>query len=160
MENFNYFISARALHIIGVVLWIGGVAFVTTILIPSIKTLKDEDNRLALFETLEGKFATQARIVTLFTGFSGFFMIFYMNVWERYQHIQFWWMHLMTAIWVIFTVVLFILEPLILHRWFRKKAIQNSDLAFLWLHRMHKVLLTLSIIAIAGAIFGSHGFQF
>ena len=96
MENFVYFGLARAFHVLGVVLWIGGVAFVTTTLIPSLRKMPDSDKRLALFEQLEGKFAFQARIVTLMTGLTGFYMLDYMQAWERYQQIQFWWIHLMT----------------------------------------------------------------
>ena len=105
MEDFVYFGLARAFHVLGVVLWIGGVAFVTTTLIPSLRKMSDSDKRLALFEQLEGKFAFQARIVTLITGLTGFYMLDYMQAWERYQQIQFWWIHLMTIIWLIFTVV-------------------------------------------------------
>ena len=39
---------------LGVVLWIGGVAFVTTTLIPSLRKMSDSDKRSALFEQLEG----------------------------------------------------------------------------------------------------------
>ena len=141
MENFDYFILARTLHVAGVVIWIGGVAFVTTVLIPSLKEITDTGNRLELFEQLEGKFAFQARIVTLITGISGYYMLDFMNAWDRYQQLQFWWMHLMTFIWVVFTVMLFVLEPLVLHRWFRKQATKDSKNAFVWLHRMHKVFL-------------------
>ena len=160
METSDYFILARTLHVLGVVLWIGGVAFVTTVLIPSLIKMTNSDNRLALFEELEGKFAFQARIVTLITGLSGYYMLDVMNAWERYQHLQFWWMHLMTFIWFVFTLVLFVLEPLVLHRWFRTQAMKNSEKAFALLHRMHKILLTLSLIAIFGAVAGSHGLQF
>ncbi len=158
MENYSYFILARALHVLGVVLWIGGVAFVTTVLIPSLKEITDSNNRLALFEQLEGKFAFQARIVTLITGVSGLYMLNVMDAWERYQQLQFWWMHLMTLIWFIFTLVLFVLEPLVLHRWFKEQAIKDSENAFKWLHRMHMSLLTLSLLAVFGAVIGSHGF--
>lgn len=160
MENTDYFIFARALHILGVVIWIGGVAFVTTILIPSLKKIKDTESRLELFEQLEGRFAHQARIVTVITGGSGYYMLDFMNAWARYQDPIFWWMHLMTFIWVVFTIVLFVLEPLILHRWFKEQAIKNSEIAFGWLHRMHKVLLTLSLLAVFGAVAGSHGYLF
>lgn len=160
MENTDYFIFARVLHISGVVFWIGGVAFVTTILIPSLKKIKDAENRLELFEQLEGRFAFQARIVTVITGGSGYYMLDFMNAWARYQEPAFWWMHLMTFIWVVFTIVLFVLEPLILHRWFKEQAIKNSEFAFEWLHRMHKVLLTLSLLAVFGAVAGSHGYSF
>lgn len=160
MDNTNYFIFSRAIHVIGVVIWIGGVAFVTTVLIPSLKKITDTDNRLELFEKLEGKFAFQARIVTLVTGITGFYMLYFLDAWERYQYLQYWWMHLMTFIWLVFTVVLFVLEPLVLHRWFHQKATQDSESAFAWLHRMHKVLLTLSVLAILGAMVGSHGYVF
>ena len=159
MEHFNYFVIARALHVVGVVVWIGGVAFVTTVLIPSLKNIKDTDNRLGLFERLEGRFAFQARVTTLVTGVSGFYMLHSMNAWERYQHLQYWWLHLMTLVWVVFTLVLFVLEPLVLHRWFRVQATKDSENAFAWLHRMHKILLTISVLAIVFAMAGSHGFN-
>ncbi len=37
MQDFQYFVLARTFHVLGVVLWIGGVAFVTTVLIPALK---------------------------------------------------------------------------------------------------------------------------
>jgi uncharacterized membrane protein len=160
MEDFDVFVLARAVHVLGVVLWIGGVAFVTLVLLPALKTISDGEQRLSLFEQLEGRFANQARIVTVITGVAGFCMIEFMDVWQRYQLIEYWWMHLMTIIWVIFTLVLFVLEPLVLHRVFHKKAMQNSDRAFKLIHRMHKILLSLSLLAVFGAVAGSHGFQF
>jgi len=160
MENFDYFVLSRTLHVLGVVVWIGGVAFVTTVLIPALKKITDSQYRLELFEQLEGRFAFQARIVTVITGGAGFYMVEYMQAWDRYHHIQFWWMHLMTIIWVIFTVVLFVLEPLILHRFFKNQATKDSEKAFKWLHRMHKILLTLSLLAVFGAVAGSHGYAF
>lgn len=160
MKNPDIFIFARALHVIAVVVWIGGVAFVTSVLIPALKKISDTQNRLELFEQLEGKFAFQARIVTLITGATGYYLLEFLDAWNRYQQIQFWWMHLMTMIWFIFSLVLFILEPLFLHRWFRVQALINSDRAFSLLHTMHKVLLTLSLIAVFGAVAGSHGYNF
>jgi len=133
---------------------------VTTVLIPSLRTITDPHHRLELFEKLEGKFGFQAKLSTLVTGISGYFMLLTINGWERFQHLQFWWMHLMVFIWAVFTVVLFVLEPLFLHRWFRKQALANSDIAFTWLLRMHLILLVLSMLAVFGAVAGSHGFSF
>lgn len=157
MEDFTYFGLARALHVVGVVLWIGGVAFVTTTLIPSLRAMTNADERFALFEQLEGKFAFQARIVTLITGLTGFFMLEYMNAWDRYQQIQFWWVHMMTLVWLIFTVILFVLEPLVLHHRFRLLAVENSDKAFALLHNMHKIILGLSLITIFVSVGSVHG---
>lgn len=158
--NYDYFVIARAIHILGIVMWIGGVAFVTTVLIPSIRRNKDHNDRLALFESLEGKFSFQAKVTTLMTGFSGVYMLEAMDAWSRYLNPQFWWLHLMTAVWIIFTLVLFVLEPLVLHRWFHRQAMKNSDNAFAVLHSMHIILLCISLVAIFGAMLGSHGYTF
>jgi uncharacterized membrane protein len=157
MENFNYFVFARVLHVIGVVLWIGGVAFVTTVLIPSLKNINDSTNKLELFEQLEGKFSFQAKLATLVTGISGFYMVEVMNAWDRYQQLQFWWMHLMTLIWIVFILVLFVLEPLFLHQWFHEQAVKNSAKTFSLVHTIHKILLALSLLAVFGAVAGAHG---
>ena len=157
MQDFTFFVLARALHVVGVVLWIGGVAFVTTTLISSLRVMTDTDRRFQLFEQLEGKFAFQAKIVTLVTGLTGFYMLEYMDAWHRYQQVQFRWIHLMTLVWLIFTLVLFVLEPLFLHRYFKRMAGVNSDKAFAMLHRMHKVLLALSLITVFVTVAGVHG---
>ena len=157
MTEFNVFVLARALHVIGVIFWIGGVAFVTTVLLAAVKQLANKDERLQLFESLEGRFALQAKITTLLTGLSGFYMLHYLDFWDRYLQPQFWWLHLMTLVWVLFTLVLFIFEPLFLHRWFQQQASRDSDGTFRKIHRMHRVLLTLSVVAVFGGVAGAHG---
>jgi uncharacterized membrane protein len=149
---------ARVLHVVGVVLWIGGVAFVTTVFIPTLRRIENGEERLRLFEAVEGRFSVQARVVTLVTGVAGFYMIQGLDAWGRYQDPSFWWFHLMTAVWLVFTLVLFVLEPLFLHRWFKAFAERDSDRAFRLLHRFHVVLLTVSLIAVAGAVAGVRGF--
>ena len=143
---------------VGVVLWIGGVAFVTTVVIPTLRRMPSGEERLRLFEAFEGRFSVQARVVTLVTGISGFYMLQGFDAWGRYQDLSFWWVHLMTLVWLVFTLVLFILEPLFLHRWFKAFAERDSEGAFRLLHRFHVLLLTVSLIAIAGAVAGVRGF--
>jgi uncharacterized membrane protein len=149
---------ARVLHVVGVVLWIGGVAFVTTVVIPMLRRLPDGDERLKTFEAIERRFSVQARVVTLITGLAGFYMVQGLDAWGRYQDPSYWWLHLMTLVWVMFTLVLFVLEPLFLHRWFSAFARRDSDRAFRLLQRFHVLLLTLSLIAIAGGVAGVRGF--
>lgn len=160
MKNYDIFVIAKAVHIVGIVFWIGGVAFVTTVLIPSLRDMKSSENRLSTFETLEGRFAFQVKFSTLLVGLSGLYMLFFLNAWERYFQPQFWWLHVMTFIWLIFTVILFVLEPLFLHDWFVTKAITDSEKTFRLLHTMHKVLLTISLMAVVAAMMGSHGFSY
>lgn len=158
--DYNHFVIARIIHVIAVVLWIGGVGFVTTVLIPSIRKTQSSESRLQLFESLEGKFSFQAKLTTMFTGASGVYMLAVTDTWSRYLHVEYWWMHLMTFIWCIFTLVLFVLEPLFLHRWFHQQATSHSERAFTVLQNMHVILLSLSLLAIVGAMAGAHGYAF
>ncbi|MDP6307596.1 MAG: hypothetical protein QGI53_08780 [SAR324 cluster bacterium] len=158
--NYNYFVLARIFHVLAVVLWIGGVGFVTTVLIPSISKTEEPAARLKIFEAIENKFGFQAKLTTLVAGISGVYMLEVTDGWSRYLNYEFWWLHLMTFVWAVFTLVLFILEPLFLQKWFHRQAEINSEKAFQLLQIMHVVLLSLSILAIVGAIGGSHGFTF
>src|SRR5690554_980211 len=148
---------ARVIHVVAVVMWIGGVAMVTTVIIPAVKRLKSKENKIKTFESIEGRFALQAKITTVITGLSGFYMLYLLDGWSRYLDMRYWWIHAMTFIWLLFTIVLFILEPFVLHRIFKKYAEQNPDRTFAIVHRAHWFLLFLSMITIIGAVAGSHG---
>lgn len=148
---------ARALHVLGVVLWIGGVAFVTTVLLPAVKRLKDPADRVAFFEAIEGRFAWQARATTLLVGISGFYLTHAWDLWDRFTDPSAWWMHAMVAVWMIFTIMLFLAEPLFLHRWFLERASRKPEQTFAFIHRMHWLLLTISLVTVVGAVVGSHG---
>lgn len=151
------FLLARALHVLGVVLWIGGVAFVTTVLLPATRRMKSAEERVAWFEEAESRFAAQARVSTLVTGISGFYLVHTLDAWERFAQPAFWWMHAMVAVWVIFTLMLFVLEPLVLHRRFLERARRDPEGSFALVQRMHWVLLSLSLATVFGAAAGSHG---
>ena len=151
---------ARVLHVIGVVLWIGGVGFVTTVLLPAVRRIKDPQERVSFFERIEGKFAWQARGTTLLVGASGFYITAVWDLWSRFESPAYWWMHAMVLVWIVFTVMLFIAEPLFLHRWFLVKALDKPESTFLLIERLHWILLAISTVTILGAVAGSHGMVF
>ncbi len=153
----EYFTLARVIHVIAVILWIGGVAMVTTVIIPAIKNLKSKEEQIKTFEEIEGRFALQAKITTLVTGITGFYMLYAIDGWDRYFDFRFWWIHAMTLVWILFSLVLYILEPIVLHKLFKKYADKNPSKIFLFIHKAHWILLLLSLITTAGAVAGSHG---
>lgn len=154
------FILARVIHVLGVVAWIGGVAMVTTVLLPAVRRFKDAEERLAFFERVEARFARQARWTTLITGASGLYMLNYLHAWAWIHQWSHWWVGAMILVWAIFTLMLFVLEPLVLHRLFRARAARDPDGTFVFIQLMHWVLLLVSLITIAGAVAGSHGWTF
>jgi len=153
----DYLALARVIHVLAVVLWIGGVAMVTTVIIPVVMNLKSKEEQIAMFESIEGRFSLQAKITTLLAGLTGLYMLYALDAWERYLDYRFWWIHLMTLVWALFTLVLFVLEPFILHKLFREYTMKNPEKTFAFIHKAHWVLLVLSLIAAAGGIAGSHG---
>jgi hypothetical protein len=61
----------------------------------------------------------------------------------------------MVAVWAIFAVMLFVLEPLVIHRRMHNSATPTAD--FRRMEIMHRILLLGSLITTAGAVGGSHG---
>lgn len=148
------FIIARAVHIFSVVIWIGGVAFVTLVVMPSIRTAYPPSERLLAFQQIEGRFAPQARIWVLLAGASGFWMVYRGQMWDRFTDPRFWWMDAMLGLWALFMVMLFVVEPFILHRLMRDSA---NPRIFRRMEIMHWILFTLAAITVLGAVAGSHG---
>jgi uncharacterized membrane protein len=148
---------ARALHVLAIVLWIGGVGLVTTVLLPAARRIPDPAQRFALFEMVESRFGAQARFSVLLAGLSGLYMLVRMDAWYRFASPAYWWMHAMVLVWLIFAVVLFVLEPLVLHRLFAARGKIDPDAALRALHHAHIGLLALSLLTMLGAVAGSHG---
>lgn len=150
----------RMLHVLGVVLWIGGVAFVTLVLLPGLRDISEAQRSTEpfdAFETFERRFATQARCSTQLTGLTGLYMVWRLDLWSRFADPAYWWMHAMVLLYLIFTVMLFVLEPFVLRRRLERRAVHDTIVNQRTVLRMHRVLLTASLITIAGAVAGSHG---
>lgn len=151
---------ALVVHVLAIVLWIGGVAMVTTVLLPAVRRFKSAAERIAFFAMIERRFAWQARGTTLLAGASGFYMAYRQDLWSEFLSVEYWWLGAMVLVWLLFTLMLFIIEPLILDRWLEARARRAPESTFALLERFHWVLLMLSLTAIVGAVAGSHGLSF
>jgi len=148
---------ARAVHVLAVVHWIGGVAVVTTIVLPVARRLSNPKDAIAAFETFERRFARQVRVSILLVGLSGLYMLMKLDAWDRFLYASFWWMYLMVAMWVLFALMVYVLEPLVLHRLFHEFALRQTQRAFALAIRLHVIALFMSVLTIAAAILGAHG---
>ncbi len=151
-------IVARALHVFAVLMWIGGVAFVTTVLMPSVRRNHPPDERLAAFHRIEERFAPQARLWVLLAGASGFWMVHRVDMWDRFADPGYWWMHAMVCLWAFFMAMLFVIEPLFLHRRMAQSKSPAGD--FARMERLHRLLLLVAVVTVLGAVAGSHGLLF
>lgn len=158
MTAFNDFAIARAVHVFSVLIWIGGVAFVTLVLLPACRELAEPREQLALFERLEHRFAPIARWTVLLAGLSGLWLTWRLGVWERFTDpLGWWWMHGMVAVWSLFALMLFVLEPFVLPRLFARLAERDPVALMARVQRLHRVLLGASLLVVLGAVAGSHG---
>ena len=152
MDDFSL---ARVVHVVSVVMWIGGVAFVTTTAMPAIRAAEPPERRLAAFHRFEQRFVWQARFWVLLAGASGVWMTESGGLWDRFSDPAFWWMHAMVAVWLVFFAMLFVIEPLVLQRRMAGSAQPEKD--FDRMERMHRVVLALALTAVIGAAAGSRG---
>ena len=133
---------ARAIHVLSIVHWIGGLAFVTLVVLPLCRHAG-----IGLFEQVERSFSRQVRISVPLAGASGLYMAERLDLWPRFVDPSAWWLGAMVLLWVVFMVVLFVVEPLARHR--------TPELSFLG--RAHKLLLAVSSVVVAAAVLGAHG---
>ena len=100
-----------------VVLWIGGVGFVTTVLLPAIRHLQGARGAIGLFRCIPAAICMASPYHHWLTGLSGLYMLIRFDLWGRFLSASFWWIHAMVVVWLLFTVMLYLDEPLFLHRW-------------------------------------------
>ncbi|MGO8834231.1 MAG: hypothetical protein ACLQE9_15630 [Roseiarcus sp.] len=150
---------ARALHVLAVVHWIGGVAFVTLVVLPLAALRPSAQEGFALFEAVERRFAGQVRISIPLAGAAGLWMTWRMDLWERFADPRFWWMSAMLALWLVFALMVFVAEPLARRR-FARRAQDDPAAVLRSVARLHFVLLALAALTVLGAVAGAHGFNF
>ena len=149
---------ARALHVLFVAHWIGGVGFVTLVALPLARARARSDPReaWALFEAIENRFAAQVRWSIPLAGAAGLWMVWRMDLWPRFADASFWWMHAMVLVWALFMTIVFVAEPFAYRR---LASLAASDPAALLrrLSRAHVILLAAASVTIVGAVAGAHG---
>jgi len=149
---------ARAIHIVAVIHWMGGVAFVTLVVLPAVGCAVDSAKRLELFEAIEGRFSAQAKVSVPVAGLSGAWIAERLEVWGRFLDPAAWWLGAMALVWLLFMAILFVIEPFVLRESFRRRALADAASALRLVQRAHWALLAAGTIAAAGGVLGAHGF--
>lgn len=155
--SYRWFIIARVLHVLAIVVWIGGIAAVTTVMFPAMRRIDSNEQKVWLFQQIERRFRPQARVAWLIVGLSGVYMVGSLDAWARFTNIHYWWMHAMVALWVIFGLMLFVIEPLVVGPRLERTLRSAPVGALRRIEAMHWVLLGLSLFVIAVVVAGIYG---
>lgn len=145
------------IHLLGVVLWIGGLAFITINVFSALQKTRDPLEKVLQFQRIEHRFAPQAKVYNLVVGVSGFAMMFGMG-WHTLLFtpagipLAF-----MLFVWVFWAVMLFGLEPIVIKRMLDRMAKSSEEMdidgIFKKMNQLHWVLLLISLAAVvAGAV--------
>ena len=63
----------------------------------------------------------------------------------------------MVAVWTLFALMVYVLEPLVIHRLFHDFALRQKHRAFALVARLHLVALCVSAVAIIAGVLGVNG---
>lgn len=151
----NSLTIARAFHILSIVIWIGGVSFVTVIILPAIKSQFGYTQQESIFQLVETRFAKLAKWMVVIAGISGFYMVHQLDIWDRFLSIRFFWMHAMVLVWSLFMLALFIIEPILAMKHGKHSPNPKNSLRITL--RLHIILLTISLLTVFVSVLGAHG---
>jgi len=138
------------IHVFCIVIWIGGVAFVTIITFPMIQRAGNSLEQVLMFQGVEHRFSKIAKIMVIFTGLSGIYLIYEKGLSAGVL--------IMIFVWTLYASLLFFLEKIIFKKLFAKPSGEQPDTkqVFFRLQVFHWFVLTLSFIAIAAGIWTAH----
>ena len=144
------YVLALIVHIIAIIIWIGGVSFVTMITFPMIQRINSSLDQVLMFQGIEHRFAKIAKVMIVLIGLSGLILIY-----ERRLSIGVW---VMIAVWAFYALLIFGLEKIIFNKLFAKPSGEEFDMkkVFFTMQTFHWVVLTLSFFAVAAGILTAH----
>lgn len=147
---------ARAVHVLAIVHWIGGMAFATLVVLPLARHAADPHKGLALFESVERRFSAQVRLSVPVAGLSGIYMVERLDAWARFLDPGQWWLGAMALLWLLFMIILFVVEPAVGPH---LRDVGRTDPAGLLsrVARVHWLLLGVSAAVAGSAVLGAHG---
>jgi uncharacterized membrane protein len=144
------YVIALIIHVLSIVIWIGGVAFVTMIVFPMIQRTQSSLEQVMMFQGVEHRFSKIAKYMVITAGISGFYLIHVKGL-----SVGAW---IMIAVWTVYASLLFFLEKMIFKKLFTKPSGESLDTkeVFRRLAVFHWVVLALSFTAVAAGIVAGH----
>ena len=143
------------IHVIGVIIWIGGVAFVTMVIFPMMYRTEGSLEKALLFQGVEHRFAGIVRWLIAIVGATGVYLLaarYGLGILAETRGIG---ILIMIFAWTFYTTVI-LSERKLFSRIFAGPAKVDMDKALRTINTMHWVLLTVSFAAVAGGVWFAH----
>ncbi len=145
-----------AIHVITIILWIGGVAFVTINIFPILMRMEDSLEKVRYFQAVENRFARQARLYALVAGITGAIILFLENGWSGVLSRRGTGILLMLFAWLLYVLIL-TFEKGIFKVLFKEAQSEDVSKIFFKLNIFHWFILTVSFLAVFAGVYLGHG---
>jgi uncharacterized membrane protein len=144
------------IHVICVIVWIGGVAFVTTVIFPMMYRTEGSLEKALLFQGVEHRFAGIVKWLIGIVGITGFWLLFAKYGLAILAQPKAAGLVIMIFAWALYTTIL-LLERKIFGRIFADPEKIDMNKALRMINVMHWFLLAISFSAVAGGVWFGHG---
>jgi uncharacterized membrane protein len=138
------------LHVLSVVVWIGGVAFVTAIVFPTLAGMEDSMAKVSFFMGFEKRFQFLAKVCVILVGGSGVLLFWQRGAFSTLASDEAFLLGYKVIVWGVFAVLLFGAEKRLMAALVSGQT--PPETAFKRLAIFHWVVLVLSLIAIVAGI--------
>ncbi|MBF0343611.1 MAG: hypothetical protein HQL06_05190 [Nitrospirae bacterium] len=144
-----------AVHLIGVVMWIGGVVFVTLIIFPMITRMEHSFEKVLFFQGVEHRFAKIAKACVFFVGLTGMLLLQKTGEWNDLFTLKGIGPTIMLLVWSFYFLVL-LFEGKMFKVIFSGEAQHDTTKIFERLSQFHYVVMGVSLIAVAVGTGAAH----
>jgi len=145
-----------ALHVTTIVLWIGGVAFVTIIIFPMLLGMEDSFEKVLMFQRVENKFARHARYYAGIAGITGGILLSITGQYKELFTRNTVGVSFMLLVWLFYALVL-IFEKTVFGVLFSDPKKLDASKIFFRLNVFHWAILGLSLAAVFIGVWSGHG---
>lgn len=143
------------IHVICVIVWIGGVAFVTMVIFPMMYQTEGSLEKALMFQRVEHRFAGMVKWLIAVVGATGLYMLYAqygIGILLQTRGIG---ILIMLFAWALYTTVI-LSERKIFGRLFADPEKIDMDKALKMINVMHWFLLIISFTAVAGGVWFGH----
>ncbi len=144
------------IHVICVIVWIGGVTFVTTVIFPMMYRTEGSLEKALLFQGVEHRFAAIVKWLIAITGATGLWILYGKYGFGILAQPRGAGIVIMLFAWAFYTTIL-LSERKIFARIFSDPEKIDMNRALKLINVMHWFLLVISYAAVAGGVWFGHG---
>jgi len=144
------------IHVICVIVWIGGVTFVTTVIFPMMYRTEGSLEKALLFQGVEHRFAAIVRWLIVIVGATGLYILYAKFGFGILLQARGTGILIMIVVWTLYASIL-LSERKIFSRLFANPEKVDINKTLKMLNAMHWFLIIISFSAVAAGVWFGHG---